>query len=567
MSALLPSPTKTAWRDSELISLNAPSGATAPHSTWFHTYKIPTTNKESWLKISSQYATSSWPATTAGEPPPFVEVDKHGELHPSNTMHRKKQAKGRGKKRRVTATTTTKNKKGKVSTFLKTRKLSVRVRSAADAKVIRKYIGVVRWIYNQCIAMARRLRRVPSLQELRNALVKKISPAVVANPWLGEVGFDIRDDGVSAFLDAMRSNETKLRQGDIRKFRMAFRKKKYLQRETITIRPRWLKRTPRGLELNLPNSAVEVRKQVRLRNGERAIKSATKRKTLQLHISKRDRQWCHSLFALQPPREPKEGETVAKVVQYDHVEMLPATCKLQLTRSGKVYLCVPHSYEVPAASSRASMRVCALDPGVRTFQTIFDANTGDATQVADGDIRRVFRLCKHLDKLYSKIALERKSKRRCNLRRAARRLVERIQHLVREVHCQTAKHIASRYDLVMIPKFETSQMIRRLHRKIGKVTARMLARWSHYAFRQRLLFKCAQLGCRVAVVDEAYTSKTCSTCGVLNFTLGSKKVFKCKHCKTHIDRDVNGAKNIFLKNYEALLLEVKAEEGGCVLGA
>ena len=31
-----------------------------------------------------------------------------------------------------------------------------------------------------------------------------------------------------------------------------------------------------------------------------------------------------------------------------------------------------------------SLGVCALDPGVRTFQTVFDINDGHALQVGDG---------------------------------------------------------------------------------------------------------------------------------------------------------------------------------------
>ena len=56
----------------------------------------------------------------------------------------------------------------------------------------------------------------------------------------------------------------------------------------------------------------------------------------------------------------------------------------------------------------------------------------------------------------------------------------------------------------------------------------------------------------VKQVGEAYTSKTCSECGYLRYNLGGSKVFRCDECASVMDRDVNGAKNIFLKNFEAL---------------
>ena len=95
-------------------------------------------------------------------------------------------------------------------------------------------------------------------------------------------------------------------------------------------------------------------------------------------------------------------------------------------------------------------------------------------------------------------------------------------------------------------------MIRKVDRKMRSRTARQMATCAHDRFRQRLTFKCRQFGCKVAIVNEAYTSKTCSCCGNVKYNLGGAKVYKCRACRAVMDRDVNGAKNIFLRNYEAL---------------
>lgn len=228
--------------------------------------------------------------------------------------------------------------------------------------------------------------------------------------------------------------------------------------------------------------------------------------------------------------------------------------KLQRTWTGEYYLCIPHEYRVENQDpiQKESLRVCSLDPGVRTFQTIFDATHSCAYEVAPQDMRRIVRLCIGLDQLYSKRDKAPNARLRYNYKRASRRLSKRIQNLVNEVHKQLAKFLASNYDLVMIPKFETSQMIKKGMRKIRSTTVRQMTSWAHYRFRQRLLFKCRQYGTKVAVVDESYTSKTCSSCGYLNYALGGKKVYSCPSCKMVMDRDINGAKNIFLKNHEAL---------------
>ena len=45
-------------------------------------------------------------------------------------------------------------------------------------------------------------------------------------------------------------------------------------------------------------------------------------------------------------------------------------------------------------------------------------------------------------------------------------------------------------------------------------------------------------------------SKCCGNCGKLNHKLGASKIFKCPHCEWTLDRDMNGARNIMIKNLE-----------------
>ena len=63
---------------------------------------------------------------------------------------------------------------------------------------------------------------------------------------------------------------------------------------------------------------------------------------------------------------------------------------------------------------------------------------------------------------------------------------------------------------------------------------------------------------KVITVNEAYTTKTCSKCGNLNWCIGGKKIFKRpkSECGMVMDRDANGAKNIFLKNMQVLGISV-----------
>jgi len=333
--------------------------------------------------------------------------------------------------------------------------------------------------------------------------MKDDSKTIQENAWLKEVGYDVRDDAIKDFTTAIKGNHTKLREKTIEKFNMKFRSKKRMKSETFYLRKRWIVQTKNAILLRLPNT-----KPIVLWSGKRS--------------------WHNPIMM---------------------------DCKFQRTNTGNYYLCIPHECGVDNQDPPKNLRVCSLDPGVRTFQTIYDATNCCAYQVAPSDINKIMRLCTVLDKLASHISLSKKSKMRYRMRRVARKLRLRIQNLVNEVHKQLSKFLASNFDLVIIPKFETSGMIKRCDRKIGSKSVRQMVCWSHYRFRERLLNKCRETRTKVAIVDESWTSKTCSCCGNIDYALGGNKLYKCKVCGIVMDRDINGAKNILLKNYEALALQ------------
>jgi putative transposase len=278
------------------------------------------------------------------------------------------------------------------------------------------------------------------------------------------VGYDIRDNAIKEFLISLKSNFTKKKKGLIDKFQLGFRSKKKLKSESFYLRSRWIKLLKNKIIVSLP-----------------------KMKPMSFWIG---------------------SETWQGTINMD--------CRLKRTWTGEYFLCIPHAYQVENQDLKkdAPLKVCSLDPGVRTFQTIYDPSHHCAYEVAPSDMRRIVRLCIGLDKRCSKRDQAPTSKQRCSFKRAARRMTTHIQNLINEVHKQLAKHLATHYHLILIPKFETSQMIKKASRKISSQTVRQMTSWAHYRFRQRLLFKCRQYGCKVAIVDESWTSKTCSDCGL-----------------------------------------------------
>ena len=72
--------------------------------------------------------------------------------------------------------------------------------------------------------------------------------------------------------------------------------------------------------------------------------------------------------------------------------------------------------------------------------------------------------------------------------------------------------------------------------------------------------KSVEYGCRCSVVTEEYTSKTCSFCGHMS-NVYDKRLKICNHCNISIDRDINGSKNILIKNTKILSYNAN----GCLL--
>ena len=90
-------------------------------------------------------------------------------------------------------------------------------------------------------------------------------------------------------------------------------------------------------------------------------------------------------------------------------------------------------------------------------------------------------------------------------------------------------------------------MTKRGHRKLRRKSVRQMLTLSHYRFKDFLKQKALEYSVQVIDVCEAWTSKTVSWTGEIITNLGGSKVIKSSkgHC---MDRDLNGARGIFIKN-------------------
>lgn len=195
------------------------------------------------------------------------------------------------------------------------------------------------------------------------------------------------------------------------------------------------------------------------------------------------------------------------------------------------------------AKSRV-IKVIALDPGVRKFQVGYDP-TGSLVQIGNKSNQKLLSVLKEVDNLES---LKRTcfNKEQINRYRQELYVLRRhVKNLVKDLHWKTISYLTNNYTTILLPEFATSQMMK--SKVLPKSTKRVMTMYSFYSFRQRFLYKAASKKVELHIVNESFTSKGCTRCLELN-DVGRSEVYNCKNCNLVLDRDVNGGRNIFVKN-------------------
>jgi len=360
--------------------------------------------------------------------------------------------------------------------------------------VLNRYLGTYRFIYNKCVELDQQIQkhnyetggRVRLTQsKLRNELLNSNSPLMKECPWLSEIGYNFRDEACRDYLKAKKTSITLLRNKRISQFKMRFKSKKDRNQSFGIVHKDW----------------------------------------------GRSRGKLAHVFS-------------SKHMAYGGVNDLVVNKDTTIIRDqlGRWWICM--LFNVEQRDNQAPIdSIIALDPGHRTFMTGYDPK-GKAFEFARYDFKRVFNLCRHLDTLESKYA---KSGKKKTIKKALKKHRHRIKNLIVEVHRKVSLFLVRNYRTILLPKFETQQMVMKKGRKrrLFKSVARNLMVWSHYAFKQRLKSKAEEYGSQVIDCTEEYTSKTCTNCGHVANVSGKTK--RCPSCKVVVDRDIGAARNILMK--------------------
>ena len=176
-------------------------------------------------------------------------------------------------------------------------------------------------------------------------------------------------------------------------------------------------------------------------------------------------------------------------------------------------------------------RIIALDPGIRKFLVGYDPS---GKSVVFGKEAK-YLIGKYLDE-NDRLQSQGKSQKHNNLKQ---------RNLIQEMHWKIVNYLVKNYDVILYPDFRIQQMIS--GRRLSRRTKRFMTSFMFYQFKEKLKYKCEMYNKKLIIVDESYTSKTCTNCGILNENKGNEQLL-CSSCGLGVDRDVAGARNIYLKN-------------------
>jgi len=411
-------------------------------------------------------------------------------------------------------------------------------------EIMRRWVGTHRWIYNKALEqIVTKKEKVPSFRKLRKRMMGKKEKSVLEEeaPWLKEIPNRVKQGGIKQLTEAYNTNFGKNKKNNNKSsFKIHFKSKKHSHTETIG-------------DFDKCNG-----------------------KFTSVEGFPKQAYFCFMPKKLKNPILLKDSKKY--IQQLANWKEPPCDFKIQYYyRTKEWFLLLPYHLETPTLSKILEEKhlVVSLDPGVRSFMSAYSP-TGGAGKFPINGLKKINQLLEKIDQLNSAVAILKPmsvSQRRdyllhCSAKCCIKNRLRKIHQLWRKIdnikhhmHYTYANFLLNHFSIVLLPTFGTSKMLSKQEEKprvFGRKTARDMASWGHYQFKQTILSKCSQYqnldDTCVLIVDEAYTTKTCGRCGWEHPSLGGSEIFKCggSSCELKMDRDIHAARNILIKHLTAI---------------
>jgi len=383
---------------------------------------------------------------------------------------------------------------------------------------MKSWMSTRRFVYNKVLENIKKGNEKISFFDLRNKYVTtKDNPNV--EKWETETPKDIRAGAVSDVVNNFKTAFSLLKNRQISGFNMSFQSKKKkepsieIPLSSIKATNEKIKRTEKEKE----SASSKISENKKVKDTKEIVK-----------ITKKD----GGIFIYKTIIKTKIKISKRQLKRDIVIE---SDCRLQLYNNNWFLIAPIKSKENKVEQEE---EYCALDPGSRSFQTIYSEKSVEQIKINRDIIKKYQLKMDHFKSLKDKKLI-----RKSSFKKRERRIYNKINNLIDELHHKTISYLTNKYKYIILPSFESQDMVKSSN---NRYLNRDLLQLKHYKFQQRLKSKCEITGCKLEICTEEFTSKTCGRCGVLN-DVKNKDIYSCEKCKLVIDRDVNGARNIFIK--------------------
>ena len=212
--------------------------------------------------------------------------------------------------------------------------------------------------------------------------------------------------------------------------------------------------------------------------------------------------------------------------------------------TNKYHLIIPKDNDVLDNRHKNKGKIISLDPGLRTFMTgLSDKN---AKLYGKDSYKTIKKMLEKKYKIMNNKNISSKIRKKNEMR-----INRKIFWKIEDLHWKTIKDLTSNYNNILLGDMSAKSIVRKNKCKNKSLFTKLkdaCLKMRFYQFRQRLEYKCKLNGIGYQLVNEYYTSKTCSICCHYNDKLKSEKIYECQNCGCKIDRDINGCRNIYMKS-------------------
>ena len=383
------------------------------------------------------------------------------------------------------------------------RTLKIRIYpNKTQKQYLKNCLGIYRLVYNKSVDFISKNRKTNYIY-VRNSVLDIINEKYPNNNWFNELYFDCKSLAVKEACCAFKSNYNKTSNTH---FQVKFKSK------------------------NSKNQNLKIDHRV------------TKFENNNLYIFKNKLK--NAIFIRN-----KDKKKIKNI--FDNFTICDSEIIRDNTRA--YYLILNHECSNVNIDKKISM--LSIDPGIKTLYNCY-SKEGVCMKLGN-NIEKIYEdKIKKYDELLS-LKSQKKGNTKKNLNLRAKKLYKQIKNIVINNHNHIASFVAQTSEEIITSKLDLKKIANKQKRNVGKDIVRNMNFKNISKLENKLKSVCEKYTTKLHIVDESYTSLTCSNCmhKKEKAELKCKRIYNCTHCNLTMDRDYNAAKNILLKHLN--LFEMK----------